>query len=553
MKIKFTILLIAIAVTSKAQSVTFTPNGVWIPSITTTARTNLSATDGQLIYDTNTKSFWYYNSTTWKELNSGVSNSFWSQTDSSIVANVSGNVGIGTSSPIEKLHLDGDNFLNTGTFASSTNLSVNGEGTRMFFYPRKAAFRAGYVNGTNWNDENIGNYSVALGKSTVAKGESSIALGANSLASGSNSFAVGNTAIADATDAVAIGKTAVANGEGAFSIGNNSNASNKGSMAFGKGNISSGENSLAIGNNTISNNTYATAMGFATIATGMYAMSLGHASIAGGNYSNAFGFTNTASADFSLAMGNGNFTTGQRSVAFGTSLTSSSFAEIAVGANNESYTANSTTDWNENDRLFVVGNGPTSSSRSNALTILKSGNTGIGTSSPSEKLEVNGKIKASNIQLSNGASNGYFLKSDASGNASWSSLPTTISAENGLSLYDSNLKLGGSLTEKTNLLANNLNFSIGGTPESESILGGNYPINGFSNVSSAYQNFTTPSSLGINANITSITIRYLNGILTDPTAKLLVYLGADTTGTLLGVTNITLSGHFSTYPLALIL
>ena len=47
------------------------------------------------------------------------------------------------------------------------------------------------------------------------------------------------------------------------------------------------------------------------------------------------------------------------------------------------------------------------------------GDVGIGTTSPSEKLEVSGKTKTINFQMTSGATNGYVLTSDASGNASW--------------------------------------------------------------------------------------------------------------------------------------
>jgi len=47
------------------------------------------------------------------------------------------------------------------------------------------------------------------------------------------------------------------------------------------------------------------------------------------------------------------------------------------------------------------------------------GNVGIGTTTPSQALEVNGNIKASVIQLTTGATDTYVLTSDASGNASW--------------------------------------------------------------------------------------------------------------------------------------
>ena len=44
---------------------------------------------------------------------------------------------------------------------------------------------------------------------------------------------------------------------------------------------------------------------------------------------------------------------------------------------------------------------------------------GIGTPTPSEKLDVSGKTKTTNFQMTSGATNGYVLTSDASGNASW--------------------------------------------------------------------------------------------------------------------------------------
>lgn len=53
------------------------------------------------------------------------------------------------------------------------------------------------------------------------------------------------------------------------------------------------------------------------------------------------------------------------------------------------------------------------------VSVLDNGNVGIGTVSPSNKLEVNGTTKTTNLQMTNGATNGYTITSDASGNASW--------------------------------------------------------------------------------------------------------------------------------------
>jgi hypothetical protein len=44
---------------------------------------------------------------------------------------------------------------------------------------------------------------------------------------------------------------------------------------------------------------------------------------------------------------------------------------------------------------------------------------GISTNTPSETLDISGKTKTINLQMTSGATNGYVLTSDASGNASW--------------------------------------------------------------------------------------------------------------------------------------
>lgn len=49
-------------------------------------------------------------------------------------------------------------------------------------------------------------------------------------------------------------------------------------------------------------------------------------------------------------------------------------------------------------------------------------NIGISNSNPTEKLDVLGKVKASQFIMTNGATNGYVLQSDALGNASWNNL-----------------------------------------------------------------------------------------------------------------------------------
>jgi len=54
-----------------------------------------------------------------------------------------------------------------------------GTGSLLLWHAPKAAFRAGYVEGNQWSNVNIGAGSVAMGVNTVADGEASVVLGAN--------------------------------------------------------------------------------------------------------------------------------------------------------------------------------------------------------------------------------------------------------------------------------------------------------------------------------------------------------------------------------------
>ena len=104
-----------------------------------------------------------------------------------------------------------DGFVATGTNGSGT-LIKTGSGVRMMWYPKKAAFRAGYINAystginnTEWNDANIGNVSFASGENTIASGLQSTALGFNTTASGQASTAMGYRTIARSFLETAIG------------------------------------------------------------------------------------------------------------------------------------------------------------------------------------------------------------------------------------------------------------------------------------------------------------------------------------------------------------
>lgn len=229
-----------------------------------------------------------------------------------IVVEKSGNTTINGTLDVNAV----DGVVFSGNFGTSTGASpASGQGTRMMWYPAKAAFRVGHVDDDQWNPVNVGHYSFASGKDTIASNIYSTAMGGNSIA-GSYSTAIGTNC-----DALS----------------------------------------------------YATALGYSSHAEGF----------------------------FSTAIGSHVTASGKGSTALGHYLNAPSAYETVVGVGNTYYIPNSTEDWDESDRLFVIGNGeedygPTS----DALVVLKSGDTRI-----NGNTTINGATSLNGITLIDGDTN----------------------------------------------------------------------------------------------------------------------------------------------------
>lgn len=346
---------------SSMLDISSTDKGMLVPRIslvnvatTTLDGTNTAAT-GLLIWNTNASTvggtgvgFYYFDGTTWVAVKSGNGGTLDQAYDF-------GGAGLGKTITADAgaVTINGtDGIVATGTFGSGT-VAPSGAGTKMFFNPRKAAFRAGNINGTQWDDASIGNYSTAFGTHTTASGSNSFAAGGSNTASGSTSAAFGN--------------------------------------------ISSATNDAAF-------------------VGGLF-------NTASGVASTAFGYSSVASGIASTALGNNNY--------------ARSFAETVIGIGATDYTPLNTVNafpLGATDRLFVIGNAIDTnmsndiqtSERSNALVILKNGETGLGANPTSgNRLTVGGKTATTNFQMTNGATANYIMQSDASGNASWVN-PSTI-------------------------------------------------------------------------------------------------------------------------------
>ncbi len=121
-------------------------------------------------------------------------------------------------------NVDGLRLTSGGAILANGNTTTGttptlGAGTRMMWIPNRAAFRAGVVNGTQWNDINIGSNSAAFGNNCMAAGFNGFAVGDGAAAGGNTAFAAGKSANASGANSVALGYSVSASQVGAFCFG----------------------------------------------------------------------------------------------------------------------------------------------------------------------------------------------------------------------------------------------------------------------------------------------------------------------------------------------
>jgi hypothetical protein len=138
---------------------------------------------------------------------------------------------------------------------------------------------------------------------------------------------------------------------------------------MGEGNIASGWGATAFGGADTSSAQWSTVMGSRNKANGPNSTAMGELTIASGSHASSMGYMTKANSSYSLVIG------------FSNDTTCSGTGRYA---------------WTSTDPIFIIGNG-TYTSRSNAFTVLKNGNTGIGNISPTQMLDVNGNARFRSI------------------------------------------------------------------------------------------------------------------------------------------------------------
>ena len=351
-----------------------------------------------------------------------------------ILQDIGGNVGIGTVSPTSKLDVNGDINLTGDLKINGLAQTFGGSlGLEQITENGNNGFRLTGSDPNNFGD--IGANSTDLSTQTQASttrgatGLYSLASGENTTASSYRSTAMGNNTIASNENTTAMGINTNASGNTSTAMGNSTTASGTNSTAMGSNNTASGTSSTAMGRGTIASGSYSTSLGELSTASGSRSLAAGqHASATAAN-SIAIGHAAIASGYGSIALGGeGNESAGLYSTAMGRYTKAHSVGELTIGSFNTNYNpVGGASTWDALDRLFVIGNGTSQNSRSNAFLVLKNGNTTI-----------NGQLTlsdgSSSITFPNSdGSNGQVLQTNGSGTLSWSSISSGVSSLNDLS------------------------------------------------------------------------------------------------------------------------
>jgi hypothetical protein len=196
--------------------------------------------------------------------------------------------------------------------------------TRFIYDDAKGALRAGYSDDGRWNRD-VGPPPLPSPEIITTRGDLSWAGGENTMADGKRSFAHGLKTEASGVNAVSFGEENKVSGNNSFSIGSKNSVLSNNSVALGAGNYIDRENTMAFGENNVSE------------------------------------------ANLSRL--------------FGSFLKNKSYAECVLGIYNTDLGV-SDSNFVATDPILTVGNGTSAVARSNALVILKNGNTGFGVNNP---------------------------------------------------------------------------------------------------------------------------------------------------------------------------
>jgi hypothetical protein len=239
----------------------------------------------------------------------------------------------------------------------------------------------------------------STGVPTIAKGSHSISIGMGAYTDTLGAIALGNQARAEGISSTALGFNTHATGHYSLASGNNTHAQGDYSVALGSGSVA-GTYSIAIGEACMATGWGATAAGILNQATAQASTAFGESVIASGYASFAAGIESNATGDGSVAFGNHNYAIGMYSFAAGNNayargIHSYSFGDESEANGNYSYAFGKgiIADGVGSYAIALNDQSGTTLNQPNTMAIM-GGNVGIGTVTPTGKLEVIGKTKS---------------------------------------------------------------------------------------------------------------------------------------------------------------
>ncbi|MCH8904375.1 MAG: tail fiber domain-containing protein [Bacteroidetes bacterium] len=341
--------------TSAVMEMTSTTKGLLIPRMTTAQRDAISSpANGLLVFDTDLDRLYFYDAA-WLQISGA-----WRDTANRVVT-ISDSVGIGVTTPFDRLHVSGNiraniyydannstYYLDPGSATSGRlegNLQIGfgsaSDDDYLYFDQNGQS-----IKWDNTGDEfdfsnNINTTGITITTSpTDGYVLTSDATGIGTWQARTFSTATNVTSNSGgtlATDDFVFGSSQLdddgdVNHDFRFFFDKSTGAFRAGAVTTTEWDaVNSGLYSVAFGSNTIASGNVSTALGDGTEASGDRAFAAGQFTTASGSNSIAIGFQNNATATSSVALGNNNTASAQRSFAIGTLNTASGDYSTVIG------------------------------------------------------------------------------------------------------------------------------------------------------------------------------------------------------------------------------
>ena len=203
--------------------------------------------------------------------------------------------------------------------------------------------------------------------------------GSNSWTSSSN-FTLGSGSYSSGTGAIAFGYQSTA--YGGVGLGYQSYATGTGSAAIGYSNYSSGNGTTSLGYDNTAQSNYSTSIGYSNyVSSANGGVAIGYDNDSRNYYAISMGYSNYVSGYAGVALGFNNYVSGNYAVALGINNTASDYASTVIGQYNSSgSSATSSSTFSTSAPAFVIGNGTSSGSLSDAFKVMFNGDAYISSS-----------------------------------------------------------------------------------------------------------------------------------------------------------------------------